>query len=188
MNNEIKNFVAENNIELKKVNVLAGPIHEGHAYNAEVWHDGMQIAHISDDGNGGMLMIDDHGHEVEYGKLEDKLQDANIVWFTSTFNGKDVILNMEGLFGEMFDEHMVAKEWKAKTRTKVFVQTDDCGDGEYYIYKRLYKVSDKKNNLRWEMALMDSLQTRFGFDKINDIKGIRSMDWATYRPVAKATA
>jgi len=188
MNNEIKNFIAENNIELKKVNVLAGPIHEGHAYNAEVWHDGMRIAHISDDGNGGMLMIDDHGHEVEYGKLEDKLQDAKIVWFTSGRDGSDVMVDMEGLFGEMFDEHMVAKEWKAKTRTKVFVQTDDCGDGEYYIYKRQFKVSDKANNGRWEIGLMQSVQEQFGADNIKDIKGIRTLEWTSFRTAAKATA
>ena len=187
MNNEIKNFIAENNIELKKVNVLAGPIHEGHAYNAEVWHNGMRIAHISDDGNGGMLMIDVIGEE-QFDALEYKLEQANIVWFTSTFNGEDGILDMEGLFGEMFDEHMVAKEWKAKTRTKVFVQTDDCGDGEYYVYKRQFKVSDRMNNQRWEIDLMRSVHLRFGADKIKDIKGIRTLEWTSFRTAAKATA
>ena len=78
------------------------------------------------------------------------------------------------------------KEWKAKTRTKVFVRTSDCGKDEFYTYKRQAKVSDKAANGRFEIFLMEHIIKHFGRDNIKEVRGIRTLEWTSFKTAKSA--
>ena len=184
----VQNFIKQHGLELKKLNALGGPIHESVAFNAELHKDGKLIGSVRDDGNGGGAYIwPDCKPMLE--SIESALEEAAIVWYMTEFGekGKDerVLLpsnwDLESLVTEMAMLLLEEKEWKAKTRTKVFVQTTDCGPDEWYHYKRQAKVSDKVRNGRFEMFLMEYIIGHFGRENIKEVRGLRTLEWESFR-------
>jgi hypothetical protein len=84
--------------------------------------------------------------------------------------------DLESLVTEMAMNILEEKEWQAKTRTKIFVRTTDCGPDQFYVYKRQFKVSDKDKNSQFELSLIRIIVERFGIDNIVEVRGLRSID------------
>ena len=182
----VQNFIKTHGLELKKFHALGGPIHESVAFNAELYKDGKRIGTVSDDGNGGGENIwPDCKPMLE--SIESALKDAAIVWFFfSTGENKPCHWDLGSLVTEMAMLLLEEKEWKAKTRTKVFVRTSDCGKDEFYTYKRQAKVSDKAANGRFEIFLMEHIIKHFGRDNIKEVRGIRTLEWTSFKTAKSA--
>jgi hypothetical protein len=190
----VQNFIKTHGLELRKFHALGGPIHESVAFNAEVYKDGKKIADARDDGNGGGTFIDAHNgidrrHWQTVEAIEAALKEAAIVWFISEFGDKKPHhWDLESLVTEMAMLLLEEKEWKAKTRTKVFVRTTDCKKNEFYTYKRNAKVSDKVRNAAFELFVVDAIVKRFGIDNIVEVRGLRTIDnWKEAAKKASAT-
>ncbi len=182
----VRNFIKTQGLELKKFHALGGPIHESVAFNAELHKDGKRIAGVHDDGNGGSVWLDaEPGNWVEdetcVRKVAAALKEAAIVWFVCDYGDKrPVHWKLDDLVGEMAMDILEEKEWKTKTRTKIFVRASDCGEGEYYVYQRKAKVSDKITNAMREKSIVEMVCKRFGINGVVEIRGLRTTeDWRT---------
>ena len=175
----VQNFIKSRGLELRKFHALGGPIHESVAFNAEVYMNGEKIADARDDGNGGGTFID-AGNGIELRiieALEAALEEAAIVWFISEYGDKEPHhWDFESLVTEMAMSILEERDWKARTRTKVFVRTTDCGKDQFYPYKRQAKVSDKVRNAAFEKFLIGCIIEQHGVDNIIEIRGLRTID------------
>jgi hypothetical protein len=175
----VQNFIKTQCLELKKFHALGGPIHESVAFNAELYKDGKRVTLAQDDGNGGGVYLspDTVADQVTIEAVEAALKEAAIVWFISEYGDKKPHhWELDDLVTEMAMDILEEKEWQAKTRTKVFVRTSDCGKDEFYTYKRQCKVSDKDRNAKFELFVVDAIVKRFGVDNIVEIRGLRTID------------
>lgn len=181
----VQGFIKTHGLELKKFHALGGPIHESVAFNAELYKDGKRIAEVRDDGNGGgAFIIPDCFPRRDYMTERETveaigaaLKEAAIVWFISEYGDKKPHhWELDDLVTEMAMDILEEKEWKAKTRTKVFVRTSDCKKNEFYEYRRKAKVSDKVRNAAFEKFLIGCIVEQHGVDNIVEVRGLRSID------------
>ena len=185
----VQDFIKTHGLELKKFHALGGPIHESVAFNAELHKDGKKIADVCDDGNGGGTFVDGHSTSAHIivNEVSAALEEAAIVWFFfSTGDNKPCHWDLESLVTEMAMLLLEEKEWKAKTRTKVFVQTTDCGPDEWYTFKRQSKVSDKATNGRFEILLMNHIVKNYGRENIKEVRGLRTLEWTSFKTAKSA--
>ena len=184
----VQTFIKSQGLELKKFHALGGPIHETVAFNAELHKDGKAIAFVNDDGNGGGVYLNTYYNpstKPETTEIEAALEEAAIVWFVSKYETTQrdkapINWDLESLVEEMAMNILEEKEWKTKTRTKIFVRTSYCGEGEYYVYQRKAKVSDKIANAMREKAIVEMACKRFGINDVVEIRGLRTIeDWRT---------
>jgi hypothetical protein len=180
----VQNFIETQGLELKKFHALGGPIHETVAFNAELHKDGKAIAFANDDGNGGGVYLNTHPNpstKPEIVEIATALEEAAIVWYECDYGDKrPVHWKLNDLVGEMAMDILEEKEWKTKTRTKIFVRASDCGEGEYHVYQRKAKVSDKITNAMREKSIVEMVCKRFGIDGVVEIRGLRTTeDWRT---------
>ena len=179
--NEIQNFIASNGLAIKKLHTLGGPIHESLAFNAELHKDGKLIGYIRDDGNGGGVYIDQlyksiHGKCTAgaLGAIDKALGEKQLVWFYYKDN-EPHYWNIDVLAEEMAMYEVDKKEWKAKTRKAVFVQTTNCEKDMYYKYPRPHGVTSPKN-AQWENDLVAFAIKHFGgMENIKAVRGLRSV-------------
>ena len=180
----VQTFIKSQGLELKKFNALGGPIHETVAFNAEVHQHGKAIACANDDGNGGGVYLNTYPNpstKPEIAEIATALEKAAIVWFVSEYGKKEPInWDLDSLVAEMGMNILEEKEWKTKTRTKIFVRDSTCNKDEYYVYQRRVKVSDKIANAMREKAIVEIVCKRFGINDVVEIRGLRTTeDWRT---------
>ena len=195
----VQNFIQTHGLELRKFHALGGPIHESVAFSAELHKDGKRIAEPKDYGNGGgVFLLSRTTPELQVVEsIRAALKEAAIVWFIHYVHSElgpefgdnePCHWDLESLVTEMAMNILKEKEWKAKTRTKIFVRTTDCDPDSFYTYGRQAKVSDKDRNARFELLVVDAIVKRFGVDNIVEVRGLRTIDnWKEAAKQATAT-
>ena len=143
---------------VKAVKIFKG--HDGNGYNCNLYLNNKKVAEIIEDGWGGGLQIhwkDSSAPKVEINRREDATKYCQ---YKGTPTEKVLVellndhppcedfdtplyYNIDMFVDDLVNDHLEAKEFKRKCKTKTLIITKECQKGQYIAYSRAYSPQMK---------------------------------------------
>lgn len=162
---------------VRKVKTFLG--HEGHGFNAELLRDGVPVAFVIDDANGGEPRFDWYDRTYALVKLE-RTDGGNPVTLkipveaaalhehikghTRTAYGETFPLSMDLFVGELVDDHKMAAATKRRCKSSTCYRLVGQEPGEYM-----------QTTVKYSKEIGDKLRAKYG-DKLECIYNEQNLE------------